>query len=70
MATSLIGDVALARRHLPETLLGVPAYAGLTLDQLFNRYPVLKIHVTTARHVRKNTAVREKLATTGTSEIP
>jgi hypothetical protein len=38
--------------------------------QLFSRYPVLKIHATTARQIAKNPKVIVRLTLTLTSEVP
>jgi hypothetical protein len=38
--------------------------------QLFSRYPVLKIHATTARQIAKNPKVIARLTLTLTSEVP
>jgi hypothetical protein len=39
-----------------------------SLPQLFSRYPVLKIHPTTARQMRKNPSVIARLTPTPTSD--
>jgi hypothetical protein len=44
----------------PALLMGGP-------PQLFSRYPVLKIHHTTAKHTSRNTAVMPRLTPTLTS---